>query len=98
MKLEVRKRFNRPCSPEYFRINGQNAELEDFGNYEFGDLAECSDEDIRQYGCYKCHFVACPAIKNERARNKYNLNIEEYDEVCKVLETEFNIGTCGWCV
>ena len=98
MTIELEAYRGLPCEAQTFKINGEDAELEEFGEYEYGDYAECQDEDIRQWGCYNKYFVPLPYEKNMDVADKYWLTEEEYDELCDKLREKFAIGTCGWCV
>lgn len=87
-----------PCEARVFTINGKDADLYDFGDYEHGDYDECDDEDICRWGCFEKYFVAFPYSENEKAAKKYNLTKEDYDKIISELEDKFAIGTCGWCI
>ena len=87
-----------PCEAEVFCINGQRADIYDFGEYEYDTEEECDDEDILRWGCYGKYFKTRPYDDNLATVLKYCLTREEYDDICSDLECKFAIGTCGWCV
>ena len=96
--FEVKPFSALPCRPYSFKIKGAAASLDDFGDYVEGDKNECEDLDIVNWGCYKKYFKTKPYADNKRVAKAYNLTENEYNELCKVLEDVFAIGTCGWCV
>jgi len=98
MTIEVKAFHALPCEAEYFRINGKDASIFDFGDYEYGDYDECDDEDVRRWGCYERYFVPFFYDENTEVAEKYGLTEGEYVEVCLKLREVFSIGTCGWCI
>ena len=87
-----------PCEAETFLVNDQPAELEEFGQYEYDETDECDDEDILSWGCHGKYFKTKAYDDNLATVLQYCLTREEYNEICSTLESEFAIGTCGWCV
>ena len=85
LKLEVETYETMPCELQTFRINGVDAELEDFGMVIKDD-----------FGGYECTDIRFEET-NQPPLGKYGLTYEEYDEVCQVLSSTFKIGRCDWC-
>ena len=85
LRLEVETYETMPCELQTFRINGVDAELEDFGMVVKDDFGgyECTDLSFEEGGQ--------PPLK------KYNLTYNDYVEICRVLSDIFNIGSCDWC-
>lgn len=85
LTLEVETYETMPCELQTFRINGIDAELEDFG--------VVVKEDFGGYECTDLRFEEGeqPPLK------KYNLTYDDYDEICRVLSDTFKIGRCDWC-
>jgi hypothetical protein len=81
-----------PCHLETFEIRGQDACEDDFGSG--GDE---SPETAEEYACGYWRFRA-DLKKAPEAMKKYGLSIEEFIEVCDMLEDALNVGECGWCV
>lgn len=87
------------CGYVKFRINGIEADVDDFGDaYDHG-CERCDDEEPEEGwhwgGCYNMQFDAKPA--EEEVLRKYGITEEEYHEVCKKLREEYDIGKCGMC-
>jgi len=78
------------CSPKIFRINGIDAEVNDFGTH-----CDRSPETAEPYGCGDMRFEPKPSSKV--ILKKYKITQKEYDEVCHKLN-ELSFGACGWCV
>lgn len=85
LRLEVETYETMPCELQTFRINGIDAELEDFGMVV--------KEEFDGYECTDIRFEET----NQPPLGKYGLTYEEYDEVCQVLSSTFKIGRCDWC-
>lgn len=96
--IEVKASFSMPCHPAWLRIKGQEATLSEFGYWIKGNKEECTQSDIKNWGCYQRRFETFPIRENQETLDKYNLSEDEYEEICDKLEEEFNVGTCGWCV
>lgn len=78
-----------PCILYMFKINDINAEIEDFG------VTMDIDNDDNELGCTNHSFIKKDI--DEYILNKYQINIDEYDEICNELARNLNIGTCGAC-
>ena len=87
-KIEV---YGCLCETKVFEINGIKAEHEDFGWK--GDLDRANAEP---YGCGDMTFV--PKEPNADVLKKYNITVEEYNEICAELALKLSFGCCGWCV
>ena len=90
MKLTL-EFFRALCETRDFRINGVDADWEDFGTKidRHPELAE-------PYGCGDMRFEAKPAT--QEVLDKYRITEDEYDEICDKLTTGLSFGTCGWCI
>ena len=89
MELECNA-YGSLCGLSNFRINGIEAEEEDFGEHHdhHPELAE-------DYCCYDMKFTA--KEPDPSVLLKYGITTEEYNEVCKKLDEELSFGNCGWC-
>lgn len=85
LRLEVETYETMPCELQTFRINGIDAELEDFGMVV--------KEEFDGYECIDIRFEET----NQPPLGKYGLTYEDYDEICQVLSSTFKIGRCDWC-
>lgn len=85
MTLEIETCETMPCELQTFRINGIDAELEDFGMVV--------KDDFDGYECTKLRFEESghPPLK------KYGLSYSDYDEICAVLLDTFRVERCDWC-
>ena len=90
MKLELTF-FNSLCECEVFRINGKNAKHEDFGEH-FDRSPDTADE----YGCGDMRFTPNPPA--DEVLEKYNITVDEYEEIATELEDKLSFGCCGWCI
>lgn len=88
MKL-ICESYGALCELSRFEINGTDASYRDFGTKE--DIAENYDD----YGCGNMRFIAKPAT--QKILDKYNINVDEYNEVCEKLDKELSFGCCSWC-
>ena len=79
------------CSLERFDINGISAHYT-----EFGDKYDYDEENAVEYGCGDMQFDAKPC--NQNILDKYNITIDEYNEICGKLEDVLSFGSCGWCI
>ena len=76
------------CELEVFKINGQNADLDDFGRS--GWKGNCMEGT--------CHHEFCPNIKpSNDVLNKYNITESQYYQICDNLVDKLYVGNCGWC-
>lgn len=82
-----------PCELETFKINGQIAELKDFGS--------CYDHDrdhAAPYCCGNKYFEGYDDEKHKKkAMKKYDLTEYEYLKVIDILTHKLAVGSCGWC-
>ena len=78
------------CSLSVFEINGITADYDDFGVKE-----DISPETAADYSCGDMHFT--PKLATSEILKKYNINVDEYNEICEELEDKLSFGSCGWC-
>lgn len=84
------KTFSALCAMETFEINGVRADSHDFGTQ--GDE---SPETAEPYCCGDMRFTAKPATS--AILKKYNITVDEYNEIATKLESSLSWGSCGWC-
>lgn len=82
--------YNALCSLMNFEVNGIKAEEKDFGEHH-----DIQPELADDYACYNMKFIPKPAT--QEVLNKYNINVDEYNEVCNKLDEQLSFGNCGWC-
>lgn len=83
-----------PCATKVFKINGIEAEIEDFGSMEDRrpDMAE-------PFSCAcMCFTSNNDKEARRRAMEKYNITYDEFEIVQNELESVMYVGSCGWCV
>ena len=88
LKFEV---FGALCAMSLFRINGIDADEDDFGGKWDHD-----PENAEDYGCGNMQFErkeSTPAVMD-----KYKITQGEYEIICEKLEDSLSFGSCGWCV
>lgn len=90
MKVEF-EMFDAVCAHKIFKINNINATYEDFG-----EQFDRSPEEAEPYGCGDMRFTSKPATQD--ILNKYKITVEEYNQICEMLEDKMSWGCCGWCV
>lgn len=78
------------CYPKTFIINDIDADEEDFGK-KYDDSPETAPE----YGCGNMRFH--PYEPREEILKKYNITLNEYEQICDKLEDGLSFGRCGWC-
>nr|DAQ28021.1 MAG TPA: Golgin subfamily A member 7/ERF4 family [Caudoviricetes sp.] len=88
MKLEIRAYSGLPCEDEVFTINGIEASKDDFG--------EVNMEGIGNYSCLLMGFM--PKMPKESVLKKYNISLNDYEEIVEQLNELFSYGKCSWCV
>lgn len=88
LKLSIAKCL---CWAEEFIINGVKADSSDFGN-QYDD----NPEDAEPYGCGDMKFFAKEAT--ESVLQKYNITMQEYEEIAVKLTNGLSFGQCGWCI
>jgi len=88
MEIEIKRRRCLPCSLEVFKINGKNADNDDFGDMEptGGSCMEGA-----------CGYDFVPKMPKQETLDKYNINLDEYAEICEELREALFIRGCGWC-
>jgi len=89
MNLEL-KIYHALCACEIFKINGKDADYEDFGD-KSDEGADYADD----YACGNMRFRPDPAT--QEVLDKYGITTDEYNEICKQLDG-LSFGSCGWCV
>lgn len=88
LKLEV---YGALCECSEFKINGINADYDDFGDKYDDDAG-----NAQEYGCGNMHFH--PKRPTPEILDKYKINLEEYNKIADELEEKLSFGSCGWCV
>lgn len=86
--VETRGRFM-PCSLETFKVNGIDADRDDFGDVNVGD----SDE---AYVCENRRFE--PKMPTTDILKKYSITLEEYSDICDALKDALYVSYCGMCI
>ena len=87
LKLEI---YGALCSTSVFKINGIDADSDDFGSQ--GDNDKDGAED---YGCGDMTFE-----RNQPGNailEKYKITEKEYHQIAQKLEDGLSFGSCGWC-
>ena len=88
MNIEIKTmRPGLPCELETFKINGIEAEIEDFGETERS--GSCMNSTCSQTFKFK--------LPTEEVLERYHINLKEYSEICDRLEDELYIPGCGMC-
>lgn len=90
MKLEL-EIYGCLCSTKIFRINGIEADTDDFGEKYDDDPS-----DAPEYGCGNMQFH--PYSPDPQVMKKYHINTQEWDEICDKLADGLSFGYCGWCI
>lgn len=90
MELTI-KPYGALCALQVFDINGISASY-----YDFGDNYDHDKESAEDYGCGDMQFDAKPPTQS--ILDKYNINIDEYNEICIKLKDALSFGSCGWCI
>ena len=80
-----------PCELEMFYIKGEQAD-EDV----FGESRDFAPELAEPYGC-GCYRFKADLAKAPQAMTNYGLTLEDFVEVCDMLEDALDVGECGWC-
>ena len=87
MVVNIKSFDDFPCSLRVFEINGKTADYEDFGVIVTG--GSCMDN-----AC-SCTFYSKPPTKE--TLGKYDINEEEYNEICEKLDSVLYVFSCRWC-
>jgi hypothetical protein len=90
MKLETEV-FTCLCAMKVFKINGVDADNDDFGNKE-----DVSRETAEDYAGCDMRFTMKDAT--DEVLNKYGITKSEYETVGEKLEELLSFGCCGYCV
>lgn len=88
LNIQIKPYNGLPCCLEDFKINGQNAYVDDFG-----DVVK---ESTRAYSCDVVKFVGDPR-KSNQACKKYNISSDQFYSICKELEEKLFVGGCSLC-
>lgn len=78
------------CGAFDFRINDVEADYYDF--------VEMEDEDpgsAPEYGCG--NMTARGILAQEHVLKRYNISLNDYNEIVRLLETELHVGQCSMC-
>lgn len=90
MVLEIEV-YDALCALSTFRINGIDADYEDFGN-----KADENPEDAEEYGCGNMIFTA--KLPTDSVLEKYKITAPEYEKVANKCAELLSFGSCGWCI
>ena len=88
LKIEV---YGSLCSLSEFKINGIDAEEEDFV-----DKYDHSPETAEDYACGDMQ--ADIILATDEVLNKYGISVTEYNEIARQVSEKVSFGCCGWCV
>lgn len=89
MKLEIEP-YSACCSLKVFKINGIKADSSDFGHQE--DVDETNAPD---YGCGNMQFISKHATQD--VLDKYDITVEDYNEILNELDRCLSFGYCALC-
>ena len=92
MNIEIETYSALPCSTKTFRINGIDADEDDFGSMEDTDI-----ENAPEYGCGCKEFIPHDDRISE-AMERYGITADEFYEIQSALESALYVGSCGWCI
>lgn len=93
MTYEFKARDNMPCEAEVFKINGIDADMDDFGGVNLGHIPWLDDDEDMTECEMNGFFGEQPT---EEILEKYGITEEEYDEILDNLNGEF-FGKCSAC-
>jgi hypothetical protein len=87
-----------PCAAEVFTIRGIKADLDEFVIIgEEGGCHGCAEGTCDGYcGCHGMYASAIGAT--QKVLDKYSITLDEYNKITDLLEDEFAVGSCGWCI
>lgn len=88
MKLEL-EIAGALCWAEVFRINGIEADAE-----EFGEKYDASPSSAEDYSCGDMRFF--PSLPTDEILNKFSITLSDYNIICEKLDG-LSFGCCGWC-
>lgn len=88
LDLEITPYRCLPCELEVFKINGQDADVDDFGT-------SCGSGDCMEG---TCHREFCPNTNptNDVLR-KYKITESQFYQICDELAEKLYVDDCGWC-
>lgn len=92
MKVVMEQYKALPCRLKTFAINDIQANQDDFGHMD--DTLSWMAEP---YSCERMCFHADNSKASE-CMKKYNITLDEFFEICSMLDEKLFIGSCGWCV
>lgn len=86
-KLQV---YGALCEPSIFEVKRKEADYEDFVD-KYDHYPEGAEE-------YCCGDMSCD-IKNptQEVLDRYDITLDEYQEIAEKLSDELSFGRCGWC-
>lgn len=91
MELIIESCHALPCNLKVFKINGKDADQDDFG-----DTYDHDAKNSEIYSCADMRFDPRSSIKE--VLDKYNITEEEYNKICDELEDKLFVGRCGYCM
>ncbi len=84
------------CATKVFTIKGKVADKDDFGDQDdILDYIEDEECDSEPGGCHCMTFTAKEPTKD--VLDKYEITVEEYNEIASHLESALSFGYCGLC-
>lgn len=88
MKLELSRLFSHGCDGIFkvFKINGIEADINDFGMVE--------TEELVDFGCSR---LFIPSSFTRSIRDKYKINQREFIQIADRLKHELTME-CDWCL
>lgn len=97
--IEIKQDMAFPCHLEIFKINGINADEDDFGDNNDHYQSYEDDDNGNENACQCHYFEANREPENiKKCIEKYNLNSEkDYLEICNLLEDTLYVGHCALC-
>lgn len=91
MELIIEPFSGLPCALNTFTINGKDA-----NSMDFGDVYDHDNENAEPYGCGDMYFE--PKLPTSDVLKYYNITVDDYNAICRELESKLYVGKCGWCV
>lgn len=88
LDLEIKSYSALPCSLEVFKINGQDADVYDFGE-------GCSDGSCMEGAC--CHKFFVNENPDNKVLEKYGITEAEYFYIAEELSSRLYVVGCGLC-
>jgi len=82
--------FGALCSLSTFKINGINADED-----EFVDKYDHSPHTADDYCCGDMQADIIPASKE--VLKKYGITLSEYQNIAEEVSEKVSFGCCGWC-